>query len=176
MTSTTIHIPTLETERLILRAPALSDFDALASFYASERSKFVGGPLSTELAWRMLAQEAGHWLLNGFGRWALEEKSTGKTVGIVGPWCPQGFPENELGWDLFEGATGKGYATEAGKAARDYLYGTLGWKTVISLVVIGNDASAAVATRLGAVLDGTFTHERYGTMNVYRHPAPESLT
>lgn len=176
MTNSTFHIPTLNTERLHLRAPTLADFDAVAGFYAEERSHFVGGPLTREQAWRMLSQEAGHWVLQGYGRWILEEKSTGATVGVVGLWCPEGFPERELGWDLFKGATGKGYAAEAGTAARAYAYDTLGWTTLISLVAAGNDASAAVATRLGAKPDGTFLHERFGEAQVFRHPGAEALT
>ena len=51
-------------------------------------------------------------------------------VGIVGPWPRLGLSrELELGWDLFEGATGKGYATEAARAARRYAYDVLGWTT-----------------------------------------------
>lgn len=170
-----ITIPQLETERLILRAHALDDFDALAAFYATDHARFVGGPMSHELAWRNLAMEAGHWLLRGFGRWAIVEKATGTWIGITGLWHPDGFPERELGWDLAAHATGKGYATEAAKAARAYAYDTLGWHTLISLVADGNEASAAVAKRLGATHDGRFTHERFGPMNVYRHPAPEAL-
>jgi RimJ/RimL family protein N-acetyltransferase len=166
----TRDIPILETERLILRGPQESDFELLAAFYASPRSVTVGGPLTRELAWRALAQEAGHWTLRGFGRWTVTERTTGAAVGIVGLWHPEGFPERELGWDLFDGAQGKGYATEAGQAARDHAFETLGWDTLISLVKIGNDASAAVAQRLGAAPDGSFTHARFGTMTIYRHP------
>lgn len=175
MINLSTHIPVLETERLRLRPPHLDDLDAVAAFYASDRSHFVGGPLTRELTWRNLAVEAGHWVLNGFGRWVIVEKATGDPVGITGLWFPLGFPEHELGWDLFEGATGKGYATEAGAAARAYAYDTLGLTTLISLVAEGNDASVAVAQRLGAKFDGTFTHERFGPMNILRHPGPEDL-
>lgn len=175
MSGTTAHIPTLETERLILRAPCLDDFEALAAFYASPRSAFVGGPLTRERSWRALATEAGHWLLRGYGRWVIVERTSQKAIGITGLWYPEGFPENELGWDLFEGATGKGYATEAAKAARDYAFGTLGWPTLISLVASENTASARVAKRLGAYSDGTFTHERHGAATIYRHPTPEAF-
>ena len=48
-------IPTLQTQRLILRAPRQGDFDTFAAFYAGPRASFVGGPLTRELAWRMLA-------------------------------------------------------------------------------------------------------------------------
>lgn len=167
--------PQLETERLIMRAPVLDDFEAFAAFYATERSQFVGGPQTREMTWRTLALEAGHWILNGFGRWVLEEKSSGDPVGIVGLWHPEGFPENELGWDLFDGATGKGYATEAGYAARAYAYDTMGWPTLISLIAHGNTGSEGVAGRLGAKHDGDFTHERYGPMRIFRHPSPADL-
>ena len=167
--------PTLETDRLLLRAPALQDLDAMTEFYASERSRFVGGPQSRELVWRTLAMEAGHWALQGFGRWTLVEKDTGAPIGTVGLWHPEGFPERELGWDLFNGATGKGYATEAALAARRFAYDTLGWTTLISLIADGNTGSEGVANRLGATYDYDFTHERYGPMRVFRHPGPDAL-
>lgn len=168
--------PTLETARLRLRAPKATDAAAHAAFYASARAGFVGGPISAELAWRALAQEAGHWVLHGFGRWVLTEKDDDTPLGIVGLWYPVGFPEHELGWDLFDGATGKGYATEAAQAARQFAYQTLGWTTLTSLIDPANTASAAVATRLGARFNYDFTHERFGPMQVWRHPSPEALS
>ncbi len=170
-----IAIPTLETSRLILRGPGAQDFDAFAAFYASPRADFVGGPLSSELSWRMLAMEIGHWTLKGFGRWTIETRDGGDIVGMVGLFEPEGWPEPEIGWDLFNGFEGRGYATEAGEAARAYAYDILGWTTAISLVKPDNTGSAAVATRLGARHDGDFTHERHGFMHVYRHPAPDTL-
>ena len=169
------EIPVLTTERLILRAPEARDFDIFAAFYASPRAHFVGGPLSRELAWRMLAMEIGHWRLKGFGRWILERRDTGATAGLVGPFQPEGWPEPEIGWDLFDGQEGQGFATEAGRAARAFAYDTLGWTTAISLVKPANTASMAVCRRLGARHDGSFTHERHGTMQVWRHPGPEEL-
>lgn len=167
-----VVIPTLDTPRLTLRAPDARDIAPFAAFYASDRASFVGGPLSAEASWRMLAMEIGHWTLKGFGRWTIETKDTGDSVGLVGLFDPEGWPEPEIGWDLFNGFEGHGYATEAGRAARDYAYDILGWPTAISLVKDGNDGSAAVAARLGARPDGTFTHERHGHMTIWRHPAP----
>ncbi len=172
--TTSLTIPTLTTERLILRAPRIEDASALTAFYASDRSSFVGGPISAELAWRNLAQEAGHWLLRGYGRWTVTEKESDTAIGTIGLWYPEGFPEQELGWDLFEGATGKGYATEAAEAALTYAYNTLGWTTAISLIANGNTPSMGVAQRLGAAYDGDFTHERYGAMQIWRHLAPNA--
>lgn len=172
----THSIPTLQTQRLILRAPNAGDFDAFAAFYASPRAQFVGGPLDAEASWRMLAMEIGHWTLKGFGRWAVEAKDSGDTVGIIGLFDPQGWPEPEIGWDLFNGHEGHGYATEAATAARAYAYDILGWSTAISLVVPDNVGSAAVAKRLGAQRDGSFTHARHGFMHIWRHPDADALS
>ena len=171
--SVTFEIPELVTDRLRLCSPSLDHYEALCAFYASDRSRYVGGPMTAERTWRTLATEAGHWALMGFGRWAVEERWSGRFVGVVGLWHPEGFPERELGWDLMNGFEGKGYATEAGRAARDHAYGTLGWQTVISLVRPGNTGSARVAERLGARHDGDFVHEIYGEMQIWRHPGPE---
>lgn len=163
--------PTLTTPRLTLRALGPQDAASFAAFYASDRSSFVGGPLSAELSWRALAGEIGHWTMKGFGRWAVTETGNDTCIGCVGLWEPLGWPEPEIGWDLFEGATGKGYATEAAQAARRFAYMSLGWRTAISLVADGNDASARVAARLGCKADGPFTHPRFGAMMIYRHPS-----
>ncbi len=170
-----IQIPTISTPRLTLRPIEARDFAGFADFYASDRSKFVGGPATAEQSWRMLATELGHWALRGFGRWAVEETETGKLAGIIGPWNPEGWPEPELGWDLMNGFEGKGYATEAALAAREYAYDTLGWTTAISLVAPENAGSRNVAKRLGATFEGMFDHERHGTLEVWRHPSPDDL-
>jgi RimJ/RimL family protein N-acetyltransferase len=169
-----MDLPVLDTPRLTMRPPVDADHAPLCAFYGTDHARFVGGPLTPELAWRALAQEVGHWHLRGFGRWSLIEKATGDWIGISGLWHPVGFPEPELGWDLLPEATGRGFATEAALAARAHAYETLGWSTLISLVADGNDASARVARRLGAERDGRFTHERHGPMDVWRHPAADA--
>ncbi|OWU85606.1 acetyltransferase [Oceanicola sp. 22II-s10i] len=169
-------IPVLTTERLTLRGADARDIPAMRDFYGSDRSIYVGGPMTPELAWRQLASEIGHWTLCGYGRWMVDLTETGETVGNVGLWNPAGWPEPEIGWDLFAGHEGKGYATEAALAARAYAYDVLGWTTAISLVKPANAASAHVAGRMGAWLDSTFTHERWGEMQIWRHPGPDALS
>ena len=168
-------IPVLTSERLTLRGPDARDIPAIFGFYDSERSGFVGGPKDHDQAWRQLACEIGHWTLCGYGRWMIDVTATGKTVGMAGLWNPEGWPEPEIGWDLFEGQEGHGYATEAAASARAFAYDVLGWTTAISLVNPANTASARVAQRLGATRDGSFSHVRFGEVHVYRHPGPDSL-
>ncbi|MEM8590917.1 MAG: GNAT family N-acetyltransferase [Pseudomonadota bacterium] len=167
--------PTLHTQRLILTALGERHFAPMAEFYASERSRFVGGPDTAERTWRTLASEIGHWTLCGYGRFAVEDKETGVMIGIVGPWNPEGWPEPELGWDLMNGFEGKGYATEAAAEARRWVYTEKGWETAISLTADGNGASARLAQRLGCTHDGRFTHEFHGSMDIWRHPSPSEL-
>ncbi|MEM0988817.1 MAG: GNAT family N-acetyltransferase [Pseudomonadota bacterium] len=165
-------VPTLETERLTLGPLSQDHFQPMADFYASERAQFVGGPMDPEQTWRTLALEIGHWALRGYGRFAVTEKASGRMVGVIGPWNPHGWPEPEIGWDLMNGFEGKGYATEAARAALDHAYRDLGWTTAISLVAKGNDGSRRVAERLGARFDREFTHVRFGLMDVMRHAGP----
>jgi RimJ/RimL family protein N-acetyltransferase len=167
-------IPTLETERLTLRAPGARDLGAFATFYASDASRFVGGPISTEETWRYLAQVIGHWSLRGYGRWMVTAKGNDTAIGIVGLHNPHGWPEPEVGWYIWSG-TGKGFASEAGRAARAFAYATLGWRTVISMIMPNNDNSVRVAKAMGATREQNFTHAVHGQMMVYRHPGPEAL-
>ncbi len=172
---TSFSIPTLETERLILRAPRAEDFAAEADFFASDASRFVGGPMDSEQTWRAFATLLGHWALRGYGFWGLQEKSSGRYLGHVGLWNPHGWPEREIGWTLMSDATGQGFATEAAIAARAHAYDILGWPTAISLIDPENTASMAVAKRLGAAYESTYEHSRFGLMQIWRHPAPDLL-
>jgi RimJ/RimL family protein N-acetyltransferase len=147
-------IPTLETERLLLRPFAESDLDAWAQIVADEETtEFIGGVQSREDAWRQIAMYLGHWTLRGYGQWAVEVKRSGRCIGRAGPWYPEGWPELEIGWTLARDVWGEGYATEAGRAAMDWAFESLGLDRVASVVATENARSRAVAVRLGMSLD-----------------------
>jgi ribosomal-protein-alanine N-acetyltransferase len=171
----TLAIPSVETARLRLRAPCRADFDAYAAFRGSERARILGGPYSREQAFEQLAAIVGHWQLRGFGRWIVADRATDQALGVVGPFFPLNWPEPEIAWSVFDAAEGRGVAFEAAQAARAYAYGTLGWTTAISLISKGNARSVALAERLGCRHDGLHQHPAYGSMQVWRHPAPEAL-
>ncbi|WP_299968066.1 GNAT family N-acetyltransferase [uncultured Roseobacter sp.] len=170
----TVTIPILETGRLILRAPCADDLPGFTAFYASDAARHVGGPQKDYEVWRYLAQVIGHWQLRGFGRWMIERKDTPGAIGLVGLHAPLDWPEPEVGWMVWD-ALGQGYATEAGRAARQHAYGTLGWTTVVSMIAPDNAASRRVAEHLGATRTTDFTHPKYGVMQVWRHPGPEQI-
>lgn len=169
-----IEIPTITTDRLTLRAPRPEDVPAFAEFYASNAARYVGGPMTEAETWRYLCQVIGHWSMRGYGRWIVTLRDDDAPIGLVGLHNPLDWPEAEVGWYIWSG-TGKGYAVEAGKAARAHAYDGLGWTTVVSMIATGNDASIGVAKSMGAAREDDYQHPVYGAMGVYRHPSPEVL-
>lgn len=165
-------IPTLETERLVLRGFAPGDVEAFTGFYASEASRFVGGPEDRIATWRRIAGYAGCWSLCGFGKFVAIEKESGRTVGIVGPWFAEGWPEPEIGWTLLPEFEGRGYAAEAAARSLIYAYDDLGWATAMSAIVPGNERSDRLARRLGARRDGSAEIRPLGTLEIWRHLPP----
>jgi len=154
-------MPLIQTDRLILREWELSDFDAYAAMMADSAVmqflSLTGTPMTRFAAWNSFAIFAGHWLLRGFGFFAVCERETGTFVGHVGPWRPEGWPDLEVGWTLRSEYWGRGYATEAARAAINYAFEELGCARVISLITPNNVRSIAVAQRLGERLDGEIT-------------------
>src|SRR3712207_4883644 len=145
--------PTLETERLILRPPVQADFDRWAEFMADEESaRYIGGVQPRPAAWRGLATMTGSWVLLGFGMFSVIEKSTGRWVGRLGPWMPEGWPGTEFGWGLHPEAQGKGYGVEGSAAAIDWCFDALGWTEVIHTIDPENTPSQRLAERLGSYM------------------------
>ena len=93
-------IPVLETARLRLRAPITPDFEVFAAYFGTDRSRYTGGPLDRNLAWRAFCHLTGHWVHRGYGFFVLEEKDTGAALGTAGTYFPEGWPEPEIGWTL----------------------------------------------------------------------------
>ncbi|MBF9028916.1 GNAT family N-acetyltransferase [Rhodobacterales bacterium HKCCE3408] len=168
-------IPTLTTERLTLRAPAMSDFDAYADFRASERASFVGGPNTRMESWQQFCAIAGQWVVRGYGRWIAADRETDEPLGVVGLHHPLEWPEPEIGWSMFAAGEGRGLAYEAALGARDYAYRTLGWTTVVSLIDPQNERSMALGARMGCRADGVFQHPVFGPLHIWRHPSPSEL-
>ncbi|MBB3892553.1 RimJ/RimL family protein N-acetyltransferase [Phenylobacterium haematophilum] len=145
--------PTLETARLLLRPTSGEDFEPWAAFSADEEaSRFLGGPQPREAAWRMMCTMAGSWVVRGFGMFSVIEKESGRWVGRLGPWQPEGWPGTEVGWGVAREFWGRGYATEGATAAIDWAFDHLGWTEVIHCIDPGNVNSQAVARRLGSSL------------------------
>ena len=133
----------LETPRLLLRLPQHEDLDAVAAFLADEvATRYIGGSMPRALAWRSLATMRGSWELQGFAMFSVIEKDSGRGVGRVGPWKPEGWPGTEVGWSIVRERWGRGYASEAAAACIDWAFATLGWEQVIHTIDPDNAGGA----------------------------------
>lgn len=178
MTTNLVHIPVIETERLILRGWREEDFGGLFVLFSDpEATRFIGGIKDAPNTWRQLATYAGHWLLKGWGPFAVTLKSTGETIGYCGPWDPYGKAlEAEITYGLAKAHHGHGYATEAVRAAVSYAYDGLKWPTAISYIDEKNDASLGVVRKLGALQDGAAKLYDVVPVQIWRYPEPSAFT
>jgi RimJ/RimL family protein N-acetyltransferase len=146
--------PTLLTERLVMRPFGESDLDDYFAILTSaevRRALHLPDSLSREDAWQQMASFAGQWWLRNHGQFALEERATGRLVGRAGAHRPEraDWPGIEIGWTLDRAAWGKGYATEAGAAAIEWVFAHHDVDTLYSMILVENTPSQAVARRLG---------------------------
>lgn len=151
-----IDAPRLETDRLILRTiDPDRDFEPWAAMMADEETaRFIGGVQPRAGAWRQMCSVLGHWQVRGYGFFTVEEKASGAFVGRMGPWFPEGWPAEEVGWTIVRDAWGRGYAGEAAAACLDWVFDALGWQAVVHLIDSENRASQRVAEKLGSRKQG----------------------
>jgi RimJ/RimL family protein N-acetyltransferase len=161
-------IPVIETPRLILRPHVPADFPAYAALMASPRSVGMGGPFDERQAWGMFCHEIACWPLFGHGGLTITRRDTGEAVGMVEINAGPLFPEPELGWQLYDGWEGQGFATEAARALLDWAFANLPHASFVSYTGPENVASQAVARRLGAVIDPDAAVQDEGDI-VWRH-------
>lgn len=153
---TALTAPALDTERLILRGHTPADFDECAAMWGDPRvTEFIGGrPSTAEEVWTRVLRYAGMWALLGFGYWVVRERDTGRFVGEVGfadfrreVTPPLDVPE--AGWVLAPWAHGRGYATEAVRAALAWGDAHLAAPRTVCMIAPENAPSIRVAQKLG---------------------------
>ena len=150
--------PVIETKRLKLRMWREADIEPNTAMLADPASgRFItadGKPvIDAYVGWRNATIMSGHWLLHGVGMFVVEEKSSGKFAGRVGPWCPPGWPGFEVGWGIASEFRGKGYALEAARASIDWTFANFEIEQIIHCIDRENVASQSVARRLGATIE-----------------------
>jgi RimJ/RimL family protein N-acetyltransferase len=147
------RIPEFTTERLRLRAPCLSDFEAWAEFFASDRSRHEGGPLPRDKAYCLWAADVALWHLRGYGPFGVEDHATGDHLGEVGIYQRDDYPGPELGWFVRPEAEGRGIAFEAARAVLGWAATKPDLKSLTTIVEAANARSIALSQRLGGVID-----------------------
>jgi RimJ/RimL family protein N-acetyltransferase len=154
----------LTTERLLLRKPVPGDADGVRSYASDpEVMRFLAGAPEGDFdAVEVVARWLARWDANGFGQLVVTSREDGSFLGRTGllVWDRDGWkqstlrdaadPEIELGWTFVREHWGRGYATEAARAARAWAVETVGVERLISLISPLNARSVRVAERLGA--------------------------
>ncbi len=149
--------PALATERLTLRGHLPADLDECTALWADPAvTRFIGGrPSTREETWARVLRYAGLWALLGLGYWVVRERATGRFVGEVGladfrrDVTPPLDGAPEVGWALAPWAHGRGYATEAVRAALAWSDAHLAAPRTVCMISPGNDASVRVADKCG---------------------------
>ena len=147
----------VETERLILRLPRESDFEAYTAIWADpEVVRFIGGvPRSREKCREVWEKNLESWKSNGFGNWVIEERSSGAVIGQVGFFYGErglghdfDFPP-ECGWVIAPAFAGKGYGSEAVLAAHQWSDCCHEGQTTVCMIELDHEASLHLARKAG---------------------------
>lgn len=140
----------IETERFVLRELVLEDAPIFYSLNLDpEVTRYTGDTAFNSIseAWDFL-DNYKDYELHGFGRWIIEDKTTGGAWG----WCglkKRESGEIDMGYRLFQNKWGKGCASECGKACVKYAFEELGLEELIAEAVEENAASFRVMERIG---------------------------
>jgi RimJ/RimL family protein N-acetyltransferase len=172
------RIPTLVTDRLVLRPFTLDDLAELAPIHAEE--SFWWYPLragmSEDDTRDFLARVITRYETDGFGVEALLDRSSGSLIGWAGLAVPHFLPEIlpavEVGWRLSEASRGRGFATEVGAAAVQWAFTEGGLDRLVSIYERENVASGRVMQQLGFIYSrttsGTLRGETVDVMELTR--------
>ena len=153
----TALVPTLETERLLLRGHQKSDFADCVSMWADQQvvAHISGVPSTPEQTWSRLLRYAGHWHHLGYGYWAVTSKEDGSFLGEVGfadyqrDTEPSLKGKPEAGWVFTTNSHGRGFATEAVTAMLGWADANLDHTHTAAMFAPTHSASINVAKKVG---------------------------
>ena len=150
----------LQTERLTLRRWNHEDHAPFAAICSDpEVMKYIGnGSTRTfEQAVKAIESFEREWKQRGFGLFAVEDRRTRNLIGFTGfsspVFMPEILPAVEIGWRYSRRNWGKGYASEAARAALSFGVEHLGTRDIVSICQTGNNASLRIMQKLGMVFD-----------------------
>ena len=150
------------TERLLFRAISMDDRHWWMEYINSaDAIRFMSLTVGGEDSCREFIQRAlDRQRTDGSGLNAIIEQASGKPVGMIGllTQVVDGVNELEVGYHLLPSAWGKGYATEAAIACKEFARQHKVVPSVISLIDHENFASQAVAKRNGMTYEKDTVH------------------
>jgi RimJ/RimL family protein N-acetyltransferase len=156
----------IRTERLLLRSWRQGDREPFAALNADPKvMAFFPAPLSRAESDALMERIQAGIETRGWGFWALEVPGQHPFIGFVGLSVPEGLPCSpyvEIGWRLARAHWGRGYASEAARAALRFGFERLGLPEIVAFTAEGNRRSRALMERIGMRRDegGDFEHPR----------------
>lgn len=161
--------PILQTDRLLLRELNVNDSK---SFYELNQNqnviKYTGDTSFENIT------EAENFLrnyndyeMNGFGRWAVIEKSSGEFLGWCGLKYVREIDETDIGFRFFEKYWNRGFATESAMTCLKYGFEKLNLKTVVGRAMAENTASIKVLEKIGMKYEKEFDFVKHKGL-IYR--------
>jgi RimJ/RimL family protein N-acetyltransferase len=148
-------VPTIKTERLVLRAYELADVAELVPLIGARE---VAANLA-RVPYPYTEQDARNFIgsiketLNE-ARFAIVLGSDRRLIGGMGLRIGSAHSRAELGYWLGIPYWGRGYATEAARAVMQYGFQTLGLHRIWGSVFQGNEGSSKVLRKLGMKYEG----------------------
>src|SRR5258708_3893116 len=176
--------PILQTPRLVFREMSLADLDFVAAMLADpEVMRFYPKCYSRDEAEAWIQRNLDRYARDGHGRWLVLDRATGEPRGQVGLVMQEveGTLEPEVGYLIHRPFWRQGLAAEAARATRDYAFGVLGKRRVISLIRPENVPSQGVARKIGmrpeprTVQHGGFEHLVFSVSAPVREDYSSSL-
>lgn len=158
-------VTVLETERLVLRRLTPADTDGLLEIFGDPAAMWAY-PSTKDRAQteEWISRVTGSYRANGWGLWAVIRREDGRFLGDCGPMFQpvEGQQVAELGYHIVRAEWGRGYATEAALACRDWFFANTDHERLVSIVWPPNTASRRVAERVHARMR-LFVWEKSGT-------------
>lgn len=151
-------IPTLETDRLILRELKKSDVKDMYEYSVNPKtSEFLLWDVhkSQEYTKEFIEYVIGKYKSGEYNDWALVYKFNNKMIGTCG--FTKIDDENkvaEIGYVINPDYWNLGLATEAAEIVMDFAFDTMKLHRVEAKFMFGNDASLSVMKKLGMKFEG----------------------
>ena len=144
------------TPRLAFREMTPDDLDEMAALLGDpEVMHYYPHPKSRDEALAWIAWNQRLYREHGFGLWLLTLHDTGEFVGDCGLTSQQvdGVAEIEVGYHVRAALQGRGLATEAAAACRDYARDVLNVDRLIAIIDPRNRPSQRVAEKLSLLVE-----------------------
>lgn len=155
-----MELPTLRTERLVLRPWRDDDLEPFAALNSDPIvMEFFPSLLTRAQSDGVAGRIRTHLERDGFGLWAVEAPGVAPFIGFTGVQRPSFMPGVEVGWRLARAHWGAGYATEAARASIAWGFAHLDVPEIVAMVVPENLRSQRVMAKLGMQRDAAADFE-----------------